>query len=151
MAVDIEKLLRSDTHREFVAALDSTQAKAMLDLLLVASLADDIVTVEEREDIATAFDEHPDLAGTLDLFSYPLIDYIDALAERWRDDSEGLLEEITEGLGDGAAREQALGTAVYLMRSDSLVEQERALVHRLAERWDLPDGFVRAALIEVND
>lgn len=151
MSVDIEKLLRSDTHREFIAALEARQAKAMLDLLLIASLADDIVTVEERTDIATAFTEHPDVAGTLDLFASPLIDYIDAIAARWRDEPEALVDEISDGLGDTPTREQALSAAMYVMRTNEFVEEERALIRMLAERWELGPDFVRAALIEVSD
>ncbi len=151
MAVDIEKLLRSEAHSEFVASLNPAQSKAMLDLLLVASLADDIITVDERTDIARAFTQHPDLKGTLNLFSSPLIDYIDALAAHWRDDPDAILTAITEGLDDAATREKALSAAVFVMRTDELVEEERGLIRKLAELWDIDRDFVQAALIEVSD
>jgi hypothetical protein len=149
--VDIEKLLRSDAHREFVASLSSVQAKAMLDLLLVGSLVDDIVTIEERHDIARTFTEHPDLSGMLDLFSAPLIDHIDALAGRWNHEPEAVLDEITEGLGDRDTLENALGATIFVMRTDQLVDAERAFVRELAERWELDPAFVQAALIEVTE
>lgn len=146
----LERLTNS-AHTAFIESLDSREAAALRDLLLLASLADDVLTPEERVDIAGALGEIPGLSGTLDFETSDLIDHIDTLFARHEQNPDEVLGEILERLGpEDSNRRHAFRLITHVVSSDGLEEREEQFLRRFAARCGIEDEVVEFALSQAR-
>lgn len=136
----------SDDYREFVAGLSEDRVEALRDLLLIAALVDELLTLEERVEIAHALQELPGLDHTAEFDSAEAIDHIDDLYDRYAEQGDELLEELIERLGDVLNLSHALEAVVVLMATNDNEFGEANFARRLGVLMDVPDTFVEDLL-----
>ncbi len=148
--LDLDSIWEDAAHRNFAESLNSRQAAALRDLLLVTGFADDVLTPQERAEIAGALAEVPGLSGTLDFGPDDLRDHIDALYARNEEDSDAVLTEISKGLKNLATRKRAFALALALMQSDDFAQPEERFALQIAAAFDLDDQTVEEALAQAS-
>ncbi len=140
-----EDLWQSPIHRAFVDALTKTQLTALWELLLVATLADEELTVAERRDVAQALAASPEFSKIGDLTSRAATE-LERLYAAYDADASTLLQDIAKRLGDDAARRGAFRTAAQMVKSDGLVPIEAAFVEHLGTLLGLEPEVIEFAL-----
>jgi tellurite resistance protein len=148
--LDLKSLWQESTHRNFAESLTPTQAAGLRDLMLIAGLADDMLTAQERAEIAGALAELPGLSGTLDFQTADLIDHIDELYARHEEDSQAVLDDIARDLGDDDTRERAFGLALHLMKSDGFLRSEETFARSVASAFGLQTEIVDEMIDQVR-
>ena len=136
-------------HQSFVDATDPDRAEAFRDLVLLASLADDILTNEERVDIALSFGKIPGIV--LDFDSTELVDHIDDLHARKMRDAGLLVADLAERLGeDEAYNLHALRIISFVVRSHGFVPDEERFVRLFATLVGLEPAIVDGVVEEIR-
>ena len=146
------ELWHSKEHEAFSESLDEDQGEALRDLLLLATLADDVLTNTERVDVAIALAEVPGLE-VLDFDSVELIDYVDDLYDRHAEEGGLLVADLLERLGeDEGTLAHAFRVITFVMRSHGLVQDEERFARHVAALMGLDRSFVEEVIAEaMND
>ena len=133
-------------HRPFVGSLDAPQLRALWELLLVATFADEHFSIEERREIAGALRDTPGFHGAVDLIPRNVADDLERLYVEFERDLEALLGRISEGLGDDSARRGAFRTVVQVVTADEFVATEIAFVRQLGALLGLEPEIIDFAV-----
>ncbi len=127
---------------DFVRALDRTQGEALRDLLLLATLSDDMLTNEERVDLALTLAR----IGELEVFDFDTaeaVDHIDDLHERHSREAGLLVTDLLEALGEEPdIRRPVFDIIVNVMRSHGIVEDEERFARHVGALMELPRDHV---------
>lgn len=148
MLPEFEDFWNSDEHRNFVDSLGGQHLRALRDLLFLAALADDMVSFQERADLAAALEGLPGLEELMEFDTAATVDHIDDLYAAHEERGDILLEELLEDLGDENDRKHAFKVAVVLMATNELDDDEESFARHLADLIDLNPVFVDTTIEE---
>ena len=148
-SAQFETFWTSPAHRAFVEALDGQHVRALRDILLLAALADDIFTMQERVELSIALGEASGLGDELEFQTTPMIDHIDDLYAEYEERGEALLGELLHTLGE-EFRHHALRASIVLMSTHGLVPSEEAFALRLADLMGVADHEFEKMLEEIE-
>lgn len=137
-------LFHGPVHAAFIGSLNDTQLRALWELLVVATFADDELSLQERHDIATALRDAPSFAEAVALDTES--DDIDQLVDLYRADSGALLGDIAARLGDDAARRGAFRTTAELLKGEGLAAVEASFIRELGTHLGLEPEVIDIAL-----
>lgn len=137
-------------HRAFVEATDEDRAEALRDLLLLASLADDMLTNDERVDIAISLAKIPGLV--MDFDSAELIDHIDDLYAKHEEEGGLLVADLVERLGeDEDYLVHALRIVTAVVESNNVVPDEERFVRLFGALGGIDDDVVDRVLGQAGE
>ena len=136
----------SHVHRDFVEALSVDRVDALRDLLLLAALADDLFTLEERMELAVALHDLPGLEGSIDFETAGAIDHVDALYIQHAEEGDHLLDVLLARMGDDVNLSHALEALIVLMSTNDTDQKESLFARRVGVLMELEDEFVDALL-----
>lgn len=146
MSTDFERIWSGPIHREFLESLDQGQIAALWRLLLVATFADDELSIEERREIAGALAAVEGFDAAVELDTDEMTTELELLYVRYESDPEELLEEISKALLDDRARRHAFRTVVQLMQSDGFVAAEEGFTRLLGKNLGLEPEVIDFAI-----
>lgn len=146
--MDNERLWNDPIHLSFIESLNGMQLAALWELLVVATFADDELSIEERRDLAEVLRQATGFESAADLTSKEVSAAVEQLYLDFEEDSEELLESIAGTLGSDAARRGAFRTAAQLVKSDGLVESEVEFIRQLGTMLGLEPEVIEFGLQE---
>lgn len=146
--MDNEDLWNNPIHLAFIESLNGMQLAALWELLVVATFADDDLSIEERRDLAELLRTATGFESAADLTSGEVSDAVEKLYLDFEEDSEELLASIAAALGSDAARRGAFRTAAQLVKSDGLVESEVEFIRELGTMLGLEPEVIEFGLQE---
>lgn len=127
-------------HRNFVESLSPMQLRALWELLIVASFADQQLSDDERAGLTVAL---RDLAGFEVEMTAAAVGQV---REQHELEQDMYLLDISSRLGDDLARRGAFRTAAQLIRRDGFSDEERDLLTRLGGLLAMEPEVVEFAL-----
>lgn len=139
MSAEFENFWNSPPHKSFVSALDGRPVRALRDILLLATLADDILTMQERAEVTVALGNASGLGDSLDFQTAAVVDHIDELYAEHEERGDELLHALLGKLGE-EHREHALVCTLVLMLTHGLEESEKAFAKKLATLMEISDS-----------
>jgi tellurite resistance protein len=151
MTSDLEDVWNNRIQKDFLKSLSPAQTEALLDLLVVATFADDSVSLEERRGLSLAIAQLPEIDEALDLESAELADRTETLYERYESERDALLDELVERLQSDPVRRHAFRTAVQLLAADRFLATEEKLVRDLGERMGIEETVIDFALEDARE
>jgi hypothetical protein len=137
----------SADHRNFVENLNIDRVEALRDLMIVSAMIDEILSTEEREDVAYALHDLPGVPDEWTRFdSAAMVDHVDHLYVRHARDGDHLLEELFVRIGDALDLSHALEAVVVLLATNRREPGEAQFIRRLGVLMDVQDEFVENLL-----
>ncbi len=146
--MELERFWRLIPDRESLDDLTQAQAQAIFRLLIVASLADDSVSDEERMTLAQALTRLPFFRPEdWSIFEQPRgLQILGNLHERYTRDPVAVLEEIRAELPDERVRVLALRLVALFMHADGFADDEHSFCLSVGQAFGLSTAAVNAVL-----
>ena len=137
----------SEPHRSFVENLNIDRVEALRDLMLISAMIDEILSPQEREEVAYALHDLPGVPSEWTRFdSAAMVDHIDDLYVRHSREGDELLQKLFVRIGDTLDLSHALEAVTVLLATNQREASEAQFVRRLGVLMDVPDEFVEDLL-----